>query len=90
MKLVQFSILMSLVSCAAMEKQWIKQNCSEGAAYSKGVEDAQNERSHNTYMFDKCPNKAEIGTYKKEYSKGYIKVTNSASSVIKKIIDVVN
>jgi hypothetical protein len=48
--------LVLLTSCAAMQEQWIAGNCSVDAAYSKGVEDAQNGQKHDSYSYSICPN----------------------------------
>ncbi len=77
--------LLLFTSCAAIEKQWVADNCDADAAYSKGVEDAQNGEEHNARGYSLC-GKADQGKFKAAYSKGYNSAKNNPMSLIKDAI----
>lgn len=89
MKIIFYGLIfITLSSCAAMQEahqNWLIANCNPDSSYSIGVEDAQNDKKHETYKFDQCP-AASVGKIKMSYSKGYNSVKNNPINIIQDIV----
>lgn len=72
-------------SCAAMQEQWVADNCDTDSAYSLGVQHAQNGQEHDTTSYSLC-DKSKRGVIKKSYSKGFSSVGNNPVNLIKDAI----
>ncbi len=79
--------LFFLSSCAQMQKQWHDSTCNIDAAYSKGVQDAQNSKSHDNSEFARCGEGVNIGSLQKSYSEGFSSIAKNPMHILKKTLD---